>query len=92
MKPRATYRLQLNPSFTFADAVATQMRSLEAFTTFDRFTNPPAEALAERISDLSPIGGRVFFTSSGSEAVETAIKLARLSFVLRGGRSAVSAQ
>jgi putrescine aminotransferase len=65
-----------------ADAVAEQMRSLEAFTTFDRFTNAPAERLAERIRDLSPVAGRVFFTTSGSEAVETAIKLARLSFAL----------
>src|SRR6516225_3491996 len=67
-----------------ADAVAKQMRALEAFTTFDRFTNEPAEALAERLRGISPVGGRVFFTNSGSEAVETAIKLARLSYVLSG--------
>nr|MBA3303959.1 aspartate aminotransferase family protein [Acidimicrobiia bacterium] len=67
------------------EAVTGQMRSIAAFHTFDRFTNEPAEALAATLADLAPFGGaRVFFTSSGSEAVESAIKLARLSFALAG--------
>ena len=36
----------------------------------------PAMRLAERLSKLS-IGGKVFFTNSGAEAIECAIKLAR---------------
>ena len=62
-----------------ADAVATQMRKLAAYHTFDRFTNEPAEALCATLADIAPVAGaRVFLTSSGSEAVESAIKLARL--------------
>jgi adenosylmethionine-8-amino-7-oxononanoate aminotransferase len=62
-----------------ADAVAAQMRRLDTFHTFDRFTNPAADALAERLAALAPMpDARVFLTSGGSEAVETAVKLARL--------------
>lgn len=42
------------------------------------FENEPAERLAERTASLMPDGlERVFFVSGGSEAVESAIKLAR---------------
>ena len=43
------------------------------------FSNRPAEALAERISELSPIpDAKVFFTpGGGSDAIDTAAKLAR---------------
>jgi adenosylmethionine-8-amino-7-oxononanoate aminotransferase len=67
-----------------ADAVARQIRTLEAFHTFDIFTNDAVETLAETIAGLSPMPGtRVFFTNSGSEAVDTALKLARLRNFLR---------
>ncbi len=60
-----------------ADAVAAQMRELAAFDTFERLANRPALDLADRISALSPIpGAAVFFTSGGSESVDTAAKLA----------------
>ena len=62
-----------------ADAVDAQMRTLENYNTFDIFTNEPAERVAAEISALSPIpDARVFLTSSGSEAVDTALKLARM--------------
>lgn len=67
------------------EAVLAQMRRLEVFHTFDRFTNPTAEALAERLCALAPMEGvRVFLTSGGSESVETAIKLARMAQDLGG--------
>jgi putrescine---pyruvate transaminase len=74
------------------DAVATQMRRIAAYHTFERFTNEPTERLCERLADRAPVPGtRVFLTSSGSEAVETAVKLARLSHHLAGdpGRSVI---
>ena len=68
-----------------ADAVSTQMRRLEAFHTFERFTNEPADELCERIARLAPFpGARVFLTSSGSEAVDSALKIARLTHALAG--------
>jgi adenosylmethionine-8-amino-7-oxononanoate aminotransferase len=61
-----------------ADAVARQLRELETYPVFGEFTNPRAEELADRIAALVPMNdARVFLTSGGSEAVETAIKLVR---------------
>jgi putrescine aminotransferase len=62
-----------------ADAAATQMRQLAAYQTFEPFSNLPAEALARRIVDLAPLpGAKVFLTpGGGSDAVDTAAKLAR---------------
>ena len=62
-----------------ADAIAIQARTLAAYHTFDPFTNEPAEMAAAKIADLSPFDdARVFFGPSGSEAVDTAMKLARV--------------
>jgi adenosylmethionine-8-amino-7-oxononanoate aminotransferase len=48
------------------------------------YAHPPAIELAERIARLAPGDlNRVFFTSGGSEAVESALKLARNYFRLR---------
>lgn len=49
------------------------------------FQNEPAERLARRTAQLMPDGlDRVFFVSGGSEAVESAIKLARQDALARG--------
>jgi putrescine aminotransferase len=68
-----------------ADAVAAQMRTLENYHCFERFTNAPADELAARLSALAPVAdSRVFLTSGGSEAVDTAIKLSRIAHVQGG--------
>jgi adenosylmethionine-8-amino-7-oxononanoate aminotransferase len=68
-----------------ADAVATQIRTLEAYSCFEPFSNPLADELADRLTGLSPVpSSRVFLCGSGSEAVDTAIKLARLAHFLAG--------
>ncbi|MGH8903309.1 MAG: aspartate aminotransferase family protein [Egibacteraceae bacterium] len=62
-----------------ADAVAAQLRRLDAFHTFELFTNEPAERLCALLHELAPAPDvRVFLVSSGSEAVDSALKLARL--------------
>ena len=67
------------------DAIAAQAARLDAFHTFDRFTNEPADHLAERLAALAPMpDARVFLVNGGSEAVDTAIKLARLAHHLAG--------
>jgi adenosylmethionine-8-amino-7-oxononanoate aminotransferase len=52
-----------------------------AFAHTSQFHSVVAEKLADRVLQLAPPnfhnGGRVYFTSGGSEATETAIKLAR---------------
>ena len=68
-----------------ADAVHAQMSTLETYSCFDPFTNGPADELAEKLITLSPMpGARVFFTDSGSESVDTSMKLARLAHVQAG--------
>jgi adenosylmethionine-8-amino-7-oxononanoate aminotransferase len=68
-----------------AHAVAEQLRTLAAYSCFDPFTNPQADALAERLVALAPMpDARVFLTGSGSEAVDSAIKLARVAQVQAG--------
>jgi adenosylmethionine-8-amino-7-oxononanoate aminotransferase len=61
-----------------------------AFAHTSQFHTAPAEKLAERLLALAPPnfhnGGRVYFTSGGSEATETAIKLAR-QFHLESGQT-----
>src|SRR3984957_17248604 len=59
-----------------------------AFAHTTQFHSDSAEKLAERLLALAPPnfrdGGRVYFTSGGSEATETAIKLARQYWLERG--------
>ncbi|MEU7631579.1 aspartate aminotransferase family protein [Nocardia sp. NPDC049220] len=63
-----------------AQAAAKQAGELAYFPLWS-YAHPPAIELAERLSDLAPGNlNRVFFTSGGSEAVETAWKLARAYF------------
>jgi adenosylmethionine-8-amino-7-oxononanoate aminotransferase len=67
------------------DAIATQATKLDAFHTFDRFTNEPADELADRLSRIAPMPeARVFLVSGGSEAVDSALKIARLAHFVAG--------
>jgi putrescine---pyruvate transaminase len=68
-----------------AEAVAAQMAALPAYSTFGDLSNPPAEALAERVASLAPVpGSKVFLTSGGSDSIDTATKMARRYWQLRG--------
>jgi len=68
-----------------ADRLADQAAQL-AFSSLDHgLGHPSAVALADRLAPLLPVDdGRFLFTSSGSEAVETAIKVARAYHARRG--------
>lgn len=67
------------------DAISTQARKLSGYHTFGDFSNGPIEALANRIAAISPDpASKVFFTSGGSDAVDTAAKIARRYFDLTG--------
>src|ERR687892_1614801 len=59
------------------EAAARQVKELGFFTNWS-YAHPVAIDLAERVAALAPGDlNRVFFTSGGSEAVESAWKLAR---------------
>ncbi|HWE12445.1 MAG TPA: aspartate aminotransferase family protein [Solirubrobacteraceae bacterium] len=65
-------------------AGADQAKELGFYTNWS-YAHPPAIELAARIADLAPGDlNRVFFTSGGSEAVESALKLARQYHKLTG--------
>ena len=70
-----------------ASAMAEQASQL-AFAHSSQFHSAAAEKLAARLLALAPEGmrrdGRIYFCSGGSEANETAIKLARQHFLERG--------
>ena len=62
-----------------AEAVAAQISTLETYSTFDPFTNQKADELAAKLQSISALPqSRVFLCGSGSEAVDTAMKLARV--------------
>ncbi len=65
-------------------AAAKQMDQLAFFPTWG-FANPPATEAAAMIAEVAPGDiDEVFFVSSGSEAVESALKLARSYHLARG--------
>jgi adenosylmethionine-8-amino-7-oxononanoate aminotransferase len=66
------------------EAMAAQIAKLDFWPIWSAAT-PPAIELAEKIAALAPGDlNRVFFTSSGSESIESAWKLARQYHRLRG--------
>ncbi|TCP14896.1 beta-alanine--pyruvate transaminase [Crenobacter luteus] len=66
------------------EAVKKQLDTLDYSTAF-QIGHAPAFTLAERIADAAPDGfSRVFFCNSGSEAVDTALKIALAYHRLKG--------
>ncbi|HLO02670.1 MAG TPA: aspartate aminotransferase family protein [Symbiobacteriaceae bacterium] len=68
-----------------ADAAAAQMKELPFWSLFWSYGHTKAVELAERLAQLAPPGlSHTFFTSGGSEANESSMKIARLYHVRRG--------
>lgn len=69
-----------------ADVAAAQMRKLSYASQFS-YTNPMAVELASELARLAPGPlNRVFFTATGSEAVETALKIAKQYHRIKGAQ------
>jgi adenosylmethionine-8-amino-7-oxononanoate aminotransferase len=68
------------------DAIAQQAEALAWFPSFGGFANEPSLALADRLVDLLRPDGmaHVMFSNDGSEAVETALKIARQYWKVKG--------
>src|SRR5919206_3629817 len=68
-----------------ADAVAAQMKRLEAYSTFGDFGNRPASELTERLAGTPPMPDtRVFLTSGGGDSIDTPAKIARRYWFVQG--------
>lgn len=68
-----------------AEVAKEQMAKLAFSSCFATFSNEPAIRLATKIASLAPGDlNTVFFTSGGSESNDTAIKLARHYWILKG--------
>ncbi len=66
-------------------AVAAQLDALPTFHTFGDYATRPVLELADRLAAIAPLpGSKVFFTSGGSDAVDSAAKLARRYFAQVG--------
>ncbi|MBA2457042.1 MAG: aspartate aminotransferase family protein [Nocardioidaceae bacterium] len=61
-----------------ADAIAAQTRRLAAYSTFGDGAIDTTVALADRLAGIAPVAGsKIFFTSGGSDSIDTAAKLVR---------------
>jgi beta-alanine--pyruvate transaminase len=71
------------------DAIKAQAERLDFVSSF-QMSHPAAFELAGRIAEIAPTGlDHVFFTNSGSEAVDTALKIARAYHRARGEGSRI---
>ena len=61
-----------------AEAVGRQAGRLAHYSMFGDMVDEPAVSLAERVAALAPVAdSRVFFTSGGSDSVDTGLKIVR---------------
>ncbi|RUO97916.1 aspartate aminotransferase family protein [Hyphomicrobium sp.] len=68
-----------------AQAAYDQMVELPFYNTFFKTTHPPVVALARKLAEIAPANlNQVFFGSSGSESNDTAIRLIRHYWTLKG--------
>jgi putrescine aminotransferase len=68
-----------------AEVAYAQMLKLPFYNTFFRTTHPPVVTLSRKLAELAPNNlNQVFYGSSGSEANDTAIRLIRHYWVLKG--------
>ncbi|MGH3386300.1 MAG: aspartate aminotransferase family protein [Nocardioidaceae bacterium] len=59
-------------------AAAEQIGTLAAYSTFGDYAVPATTELAERLATIAPVpDSKIFFTSGGSDSIDTAAKLAR---------------
>jgi putrescine aminotransferase len=70
---------------SIVEAAARQMATLPYYNCFFNSTTPAAAALSERLTRIAPAGlDHVFYASSGSEAVDSALRIARQFWKIQG--------
>lgn len=71
-----------------ADAVARQLGSIAHYSNFGDIASDTTLQLAEELGAIAPVpGSKIFFTSGGSDSIDTAVKLARRYWVEQGRES-----
>ncbi|HEY7968298.1 MAG TPA: aminotransferase class III-fold pyridoxal phosphate-dependent enzyme [Solirubrobacteraceae bacterium] len=60
-----------------ADAVAAQLKKIEAYSNFGDLSTAPTLELAQALTDRAPMPSRLFLTSGGGDSIDVAAKLAR---------------
>ncbi len=81
--------LNASCGFSHPEILSEIMKQLSELMNFDikQFSTIPSIKLAKKIADLLPDGlSRTFFCSSGSEAMETAVKMARTYAKIKMGK------
>jgi putrescine---pyruvate transaminase len=67
------------------EAARAQLERLPYYNSFFQCTHPPALELTRMLTEIAPVELRqVFFTSSGSEAIDTVVRLVRHYWTLQG--------
>ncbi len=68
-----------------ADTAYEQLRELPYYNNFFQTTHPPAIELSKILVDISPSQfNHIFFTNSGSEAIDTVVRMVRYYWALEG--------
>ncbi|MBX2868868.1 MAG: aminotransferase class III-fold pyridoxal phosphate-dependent enzyme [Acidiferrobacterales bacterium] len=68
-----------------ADAVATQLKELDYYSTFYNLTHPLAAELSEKVTQMAPGNlNKVYFGNSGSVANDTAVRMLQHYFNRKG--------
>jgi len=68
-----------------ADTAYEQLRELPYYNNFFQTTHPPAIELSKTLVDISPSQfNHIFFTNSGSEAIDTVVRMVRYYWALEG--------
>ena len=68
-----------------ADTAYEQLRELPYYNNFFQSTHPPAIELSKTLVDISPSQfNHIFFTNSGSEAIDTVVRMIRYYWALEG--------
>jgi putrescine aminotransferase len=67
------------------DAATEQLKTLPFYNTFFQTTHPSVSQLANAIAEITPEGlNRVLFAGSGSEAIDTMMRLVRFYWSIKG--------
>ena len=67
------------------EAMAAQAADIASYSSFGECTTAPTIELADLVASISPVpDSKIFFTSGGSDSIDTALKMSRRFWTLQG--------